>query len=76
MDAVERGEQNITLAMVNRVAKTLKISLSELFRNALNTLQISTRRELAKQYVGFKPAEKAVILHASVLSCKVLIDWV
>ena len=34
MDAVERAEKNITLAMVNRVAKTLKISLFELFRNA------------------------------------------
>jgi transcriptional regulator with XRE-family HTH domain len=33
MGAVERGEKNITLAMVNRIAKTFKISLSELFRN-------------------------------------------
>jgi transcriptional regulator with XRE-family HTH domain len=33
MGALERGEKNITLAMVNKVAKTLKISLSELFRN-------------------------------------------
>ncbi len=32
MGAVERGEKNITLAMLNRVAKALKISLSELFR--------------------------------------------
>jgi transcriptional regulator with XRE-family HTH domain len=32
MGAVERGEKNITLAMVNKVAKALKISLSELFR--------------------------------------------
>lgn len=33
MGAVERGEKNITLAMVNKVAKALKISLAELFRN-------------------------------------------
>lgn len=32
MGAVERGEKNITLAMVNKVTKTLKISLSELFK--------------------------------------------
>ncbi len=32
MGAVERGEKNITLAMVNRIAKTLRISLSELFK--------------------------------------------
>jgi transcriptional regulator with XRE-family HTH domain len=32
MGAVERGEKNITLAMVNRVAKALKISLAELFK--------------------------------------------
>jgi transcriptional regulator with XRE-family HTH domain len=32
MGAVERGEKNITLAMVNKVAKALKISLSELFK--------------------------------------------
>jgi transcriptional regulator with XRE-family HTH domain len=32
MGALERGEKNITLAMVNKVAKALKISLSELFR--------------------------------------------
>ena len=32
MGAVERGEKNITLAMVNKVAKALKISLAELFR--------------------------------------------
>jgi transcriptional regulator with XRE-family HTH domain len=33
MGAVERGEKNITLAMVNKIAKTLRISLSELFKN-------------------------------------------
>jgi transcriptional regulator with XRE-family HTH domain len=33
MGALERGEKNVTLAMVNKVAKTLKISLSELFRS-------------------------------------------
>jgi transcriptional regulator with XRE-family HTH domain len=32
MGAVERGEKNITLAMVNKVAKALRISLSELFK--------------------------------------------
>jgi hypothetical protein len=32
MGAVERGEKNITLAMVHRVAKSLKISLQELFK--------------------------------------------
>lgn len=32
MGAVERGEKNITLAMVNKVAKALRISLAELFR--------------------------------------------
>jgi XRE family transcriptional regulator, regulator of sulfur utilization len=32
MGALERGEKNITLSMVNKVAKGLKISLSELFR--------------------------------------------
>jgi transcriptional regulator with XRE-family HTH domain len=33
MGALERGEKNVTLAMVNKVAKALKISLAELFRN-------------------------------------------
>lgn len=33
MGAVERGEKNITLAMVNKIARTLKISLSQLFKN-------------------------------------------
>ena len=33
MGAVERGEKNITLAMTNKVARVLRISLSELFRN-------------------------------------------
>jgi transcriptional regulator with XRE-family HTH domain len=33
MGAVERGEKNITLAMVNKIAKALKISLSELFKH-------------------------------------------
>jgi transcriptional regulator with XRE-family HTH domain len=32
MGAVERGEKNITIQMVERVAKTLKISLAELFK--------------------------------------------
>jgi transcriptional regulator with XRE-family HTH domain len=32
MGAVERGEKNITLAMVNKVARALKISLAELFK--------------------------------------------
>ena len=32
MGAVERGEKNITLAMVERVAKALKMTLAELFR--------------------------------------------
>ena len=33
MGAVERGEKNITLAMVGRIAGGLKISLAELFRS-------------------------------------------
>jgi hypothetical protein len=33
MGAVERGEKNITLAMVNKVARALKISLAELFKS-------------------------------------------
>jgi transcriptional regulator with XRE-family HTH domain len=33
MGAVERGEKNITLAMVDKVAKAFKISVGELFRN-------------------------------------------
>ena len=33
MGAVERGEKNITLAMVDRIAKALKMSLSELFKH-------------------------------------------
>jgi transcriptional regulator with XRE-family HTH domain len=33
MGALERGEKNVTLAMLNKVAKALKISLSELFKN-------------------------------------------
>jgi transcriptional regulator with XRE-family HTH domain len=33
MGAVERGEKNITLASVNRIASTLKVSLSQLFKN-------------------------------------------
>jgi transcriptional regulator with XRE-family HTH domain len=32
MGAVERGEKNITLAMTNKIAKALKMSLSELFK--------------------------------------------
>jgi len=32
MGAVERGEKNITIQMVNRVAKALKMSLSELLK--------------------------------------------
>ena len=32
MGAVERGEKNITLAMVNKVAKALKISLADYSR--------------------------------------------
>jgi transcriptional regulator with XRE-family HTH domain len=32
MGAVERGEKNITLAMLNRIAVTLKMSLQELFK--------------------------------------------
>jgi len=32
MGAVERGEKNITLAMLLRITKALKISLSELFK--------------------------------------------
>lgn len=32
MGAVERGEKNITLKMVNRIAMVLKISLQELFK--------------------------------------------
>jgi transcriptional regulator with XRE-family HTH domain len=32
MGAVERGEKNITLTMVHRVAKTLKMSMQELFK--------------------------------------------
>lgn len=33
MGAVERGEKNITLAMIDRIAKALKMSLSELFKH-------------------------------------------
>jgi len=33
MGAVERGEKNITLAMVDRIAKALKMGLSELFKS-------------------------------------------
>jgi transcriptional regulator with XRE-family HTH domain len=32
MGALERGEKNITLAMTNKVARALKMSLSELFK--------------------------------------------
>lgn len=32
MGAVERGEKNITLASVNRIAVALKMSLQELFK--------------------------------------------
>ena len=32
MGAVERGEKNITIQMLVRIAKALKISLGELFR--------------------------------------------
>jgi transcriptional regulator with XRE-family HTH domain len=32
MGAVERGEKNITLAMLTRIAKALKIPLAELFK--------------------------------------------
>ena len=32
MGALERGEKNVTIAMLVRVAKALKISLSELFK--------------------------------------------
>jgi len=32
MGAVERGEKNITIQMLERVAKALKISLAELFK--------------------------------------------
>jgi transcriptional regulator with XRE-family HTH domain len=32
MGAVERGEKNITLAMTDKIARTLKISLSQLFK--------------------------------------------
>jgi len=33
MGAVERGEKNITIQLVDRIAKALKISLSELFKS-------------------------------------------
>lgn len=33
MGAVERGEKNITLAMTNKIAKALNVSLSELFKH-------------------------------------------
>lgn len=32
MGAVERGEKNITVQMLTKIAKALKISLSELFK--------------------------------------------
>jgi transcriptional regulator with XRE-family HTH domain len=32
MGALERGEKNVTLAMMNKAAKALKISLAELFK--------------------------------------------
>ncbi|HET9285306.1 MAG TPA: helix-turn-helix transcriptional regulator [Candidatus Angelobacter sp.] len=33
MGAVERGEKNLTLAVMNKIATTLKISLAQLFKN-------------------------------------------
>jgi transcriptional regulator with XRE-family HTH domain len=33
MGAVERGEKNITLAMIYKIARALDISLSELFKS-------------------------------------------
>ena len=32
MGAVERGEKNITIQLLDRIAKTLKMSLAELFK--------------------------------------------
>jgi hypothetical protein len=32
MGAVERGEKNITLAMIEKLTKAFKMSLSELFK--------------------------------------------
>ncbi len=32
MGALERGEKNVTISMLERVTKALKISLSELFK--------------------------------------------
>ena len=32
MGAVERGEKNITIQLLTKIAKSLKISLSELFK--------------------------------------------
>ena len=32
MGAVERGEKNVTLSTVNKIAKTLKMNLQELFK--------------------------------------------
>jgi transcriptional regulator with XRE-family HTH domain len=32
MGAVERGEKNITIQLIDRIAKALKISLAELFK--------------------------------------------
>lgn len=32
MGAVERGEKNITITMIDKIAKALKMSLSELFK--------------------------------------------
>jgi transcriptional regulator with XRE-family HTH domain len=34
MGAVERGEKNLTIQMLVKIAKALKISLSELFKGA------------------------------------------
>ena len=32
MGAVERGEKNITIALIDKIAKVLKMSLAELFK--------------------------------------------
>jgi transcriptional regulator with XRE-family HTH domain len=33
MGAVERGEKNLTIATISRIAKTLKLSLSQLLKD-------------------------------------------
>ncbi len=41
---VERGERNIALIMIEKIAKTLKVSVSELFQfNSSQTYELETK---------------------------------